>query len=226
MHFRKGPEYLTRVAAQVFIPLVRFLLHSFVSSSFLVLLKYSFLIFSFISTCLMVLASKMSKYLYVSFSPSVLILSWFGSSIPSILMLFITSMAHFSMPNSIPMSWLYILIAYIRVSSSFCFFAISLMSSMYTKWLIFSCNLVSLYLAVHFLNMWLSGIMAIMNSNGDSAFPWNIRLWTFVSAKLTPPLRSIPLSSFSWFSRKSLWLHLIFCTFYYPALKDQSYAFL
>ena len=57
--------------------------------------------------------------------------------------LFITSMAHFSMPNSIPMSWLYILTACIRVSSSFSFFANSLMSSMYIKWLIFSCDLPS-----------------------------------------------------------------------------------
>ena len=34
VHFRKGPEYLTRGTAQVFIPLIRFLLESFVSSSF------------------------------------------------------------------------------------------------------------------------------------------------------------------------------------------------
>ena len=69
----------------------------------------------------------MPKYLYVSFSPNVLILSWFASSIPPSrcrLPLFITSMAHFSMPNSIPMSWLYILTACIRVSSSFLFIII------------------------------------------------------------------------------------------------------
>ena len=46
VHLRKGPEYLTRGTAQVFIHLVRFLLLSFVSSSFLVLLRYSFWIFS------------------------------------------------------------------------------------------------------------------------------------------------------------------------------------
>ena len=80
VHFTKGPEYLTRGTVQVFIPLIRFLLDSFVSSGILVLLSYSFLILSFISTCLMVSASKIPKYLYVSFSPSVLILSWFGSS--------------------------------------------------------------------------------------------------------------------------------------------------
>ena len=40
VHLRKGPEYLTRGTAQVFIPLMRFLLESFVSSSFRVLLRY------------------------------------------------------------------------------------------------------------------------------------------------------------------------------------------
>ena len=54
VYLRKGPEYLTRGTAQVFIPLMRFLLLSFVSSSFLVLLRYSFWIFSFISACLIV----------------------------------------------------------------------------------------------------------------------------------------------------------------------------
>ena len=46
VHFKDDPEYLTRETAQVFIPLIRFLLYSFISSSFLVLLKYSFFIFS------------------------------------------------------------------------------------------------------------------------------------------------------------------------------------
>ena len=116
-------------------------------------------------------------------------MSWFGSSITPVryrLPLIITSMAHFSMLNSIPMSWLYILTASIRVSSSFSFFANSLTSSMYIRWLIFYCNLLSLYPAVHFLSMWLSGIMAIMNCNGDSVSPWNIPLWIFASTKLLP----------------------------------------
>ena len=65
--------------------------------------------------------------LYSFCAPSVLILSGFGCSIPSLrcrLPLFITCMAHFSMPSSIPMDWLYILIACIRVSSSFHFLQI------------------------------------------------------------------------------------------------------
>ena len=42
VHFRKGPEYLTRSTAQLFTPLIRFLLESFVSSSFLVLFEFCF----------------------------------------------------------------------------------------------------------------------------------------------------------------------------------------
>ena len=53
------------------------------------------------------------------------------------------------------------------------------MSSMYIRWLIFLCDLLNLYPAVHFLSMWLRGIEAIMNSKGDSASPWKISLWIF-----------------------------------------------
>ena len=63
VNLRKGPEYLTRGTAQVFIPLMRFVLESFVSGRFLVLLRYSFWILSFICTCLIVSASKIPKYL-------------------------------------------------------------------------------------------------------------------------------------------------------------------
>ena len=107
VHFIKDPEYLTRSTAQVFIPLIRFLQHRFVSSSFLVLLRYSFLFFSSICTCLIGSVSKIPKYWYVSFSSIILIMSWFGSSIPSVrcrLQFFVTCMAYFSMKNSISMS--------------------------------------------------------------------------------------------------------------------------
>ena len=80
------------------------------------------------------------------------------------------------MPNFIPMSRLFILTAYIRVPS--------LTSSMYIRWLIFSCDLLSLYTAVHFLSTWLSGIITILNDNGDSASPLKICHWIFSSGKL------------------------------------------
>ena len=47
----------------------------------------------------------------------------------------------------------------------------SLMSFMYIMWLIFANDLLRLYSAVHFLRMWLSGIMAITNIYGDCASP-------------------------------------------------------
>ena len=100
----------------------------------------------------------------------------------------------------------YVLTVYSNcVSWSFQFFLIfanSLMSSMHFRWLIFSCDLLSLYLAVHFLNMWLSVIMTIMNINGDSASPWNIPLLIFVSDKLIPPAVNCTLPVFMDFSVK------------------------
>ena len=135
----------------------------------------------------MLSASNISKHWYVSFCPCVLIFSWFGSSIPSVIcrfLFFTISIAHFSMPNSIPISRVYIFTAYIRVSDSFSFLANSLMSSMYIRWLMFSCELLSWYPLVYFLSMWLSGIITITNSNGERESPWNIPLWIFASATL------------------------------------------
>ena len=85
------------------------------------------------------------------------------------------------------MSWFYILTAGIRVSNSFSFLANSLMSSMYIKWCIFPSDLLSFYPPVRFLRMRLSGIIAIKNSNGDCASPWNIPFefeWQQVSGTL------------------------------------------
>ena len=45
----------------------------------------------------------------------------------------------------------------------------------------------SFYPAVHFMSVWLSGIIPIINSNGDCASPRNIPLWIFDSTKLFPP---------------------------------------
>ena len=84
----------------------------------------------------------------------------------------------------------------------FHFFANILMSSMYIRWLIFSCDLLSLYPAVLFLSMWLSGIIAIMNSSGDSASLWNIPLWTLASAKLRSPAINSTFQVFMVFSIK------------------------
>ena len=60
----------------------------------------------------------------------------------------------------------------------------------------FSCDPLSLNLAVHFLSMWLRGIVAIMNSKGDRASPWKIPLWIFASDKLLPPAVNSDLQVF------------------------------
>ena len=109
-----------------------------------------------------------------------------------------------------------ILIACIRVSSSFSFFANSLMSSMYIWWLNFSCDLLSLYPAVPFLSMWFSGIMAIMYSKGDNAYPWKIPLWIFVSAKLFPPAVNSILQWDSLLSSFTEPYHMPFCSLSRP----------
>ena len=134
------------------------------------------------------------------------------------LLLSITSMKHFSMPNSIPMVWLHILKTSIRVSdfflfySFFFFFANRLMSSMYIRWFIFSCHLLSLYTPMHFLQCsWVASlllqiVMVLLHLPGIYRFGSSLQL-SF------PLLCLIPLSRFSWFSRQSLWLPLICCTF-------------
>ena len=140
---------------------------------------------------------------------SILIFSWFSTSIPSVMCYF--QLQFFSMPNSIPISWQYLPTACIEVFSSFSFLASILMSSMYIRWLIFNCDLVSLYLPVHFLSMWFSGIITIPNSNGDSAYSLKIPLWILTSVRLLPQAVSSTFQ-FLWFSRSILRLHRIPCT--------------
>ena len=113
--------------------------------------------------------------LYVSFSPSVLITNWFGCSTPLMcrLSLFITSMLHFSSPNSFRISWLYMFIIYIRVSNPLSFLAKKVWCRPCTSngWS-FSCDLLSFFPLVHFL------------SNGDCASSWNMLLWIYTFAEL------------------------------------------
>ena len=149
-------------------------------------------------------ASNMPKYLYVSYFPSVLILSWFGSSIPTVmcrlpLLLLAWYIFLSQIPSLCPDCTFSLRVLEFPVLFHF-FFANSLMSSMYIMWLIFSCNLLSLYPAVHFLSKQLSGIIAIIYSNAESASPWSTFLcsWLQLSFSL---LLSIVLFSFSWISR-------------------------
>ena len=182
----------------MFILLMRFPQQRFVSKSVLVFLRYAFLILLFISTYLMVSASDITNYLYFSFSLSVLIRFGFCSSVSflvSLFILFIISMEHFSVTNSIPIPYLYIIVC-IKVYNYFFIFCKKLDLIFVHKAinLLWSCKFEP---PVHFLCMYLGGILAITSSNGES----------------TSPRKILPLLSFSWLSRWILWLSWIFCTF-------------
>ena len=122
VHFKNCPEYLRRQPR--YLSLSQGSCNRFMYRViFWLLWDTVFKFFSFISRCLMVSASNISKYFKASFSPSVLI-TWFGSSTHSVicgLPLFISSMVHFSMQKSISISWLYILIVCVGVSNAFSF---------------------------------------------------------------------------------------------------------
>ena len=69
----------------------------------------------------------------------------------------------------------------------FLYFANSLMSSMNIRWLVIFCDSWYVYPPVNFQSIWFSGVIAIINSKGDSASYWKITLWIFISVNLFPP---------------------------------------
>ena len=66
VHFKNGPEYLTKGTAKVFIPLMRFLQCNLVSSRLLLLLRYSFFKFflssPFVWWCRLLILPSISKF--------------------------------------------------------------------------------------------------------------------------------------------------------------------
>ena len=217
VHLRKGPEYLTRVIAQVFIPLIRFLLESFVLSSFLVLLRYSF---EFCLSFPLVWWCQSPRFLSICRSR---FLRTFWSYL-ELVVLFrqLDAVCHFSwraeriFQCQIPFLCLDCIFCLYKGFQLIFIFANSFMSSMCIRWLIFSCDLLSLYPAVHFLSMWFSGIMAIMNCRGDIASPKKIPRWIFFSAKLFPPAVNLTLQLLL----LSLLLFVFFWEFFTLALAD------
>ena len=74
---------------------------------------------------------------------------WFDGSLSYVICLFpLFLMSKAQMPNSIPISWLYILIVFIKVSNCFSLSANSLLSSTYTRWKLISCDSVDLLSAL------------------------------------------------------------------------------
>ena len=84
VHFKKGPEYLAKEADLLFIPLMRFLLQSLVSRSFLVLLKYFLLPFFLHLSLFDCVCFQYLVLCVISFFPSVLMIALFGCFILSV----------------------------------------------------------------------------------------------------------------------------------------------
>ena len=120
-HFKDGPEYFKRGTAQVFIPWMRFLLQSLVSRCFLVHQRYSFLFFFHLH--LFDGVRFQYSHILVGFLFSVhsdsLIWQFYFFRYLSLPTFFFIRIAHLFMPNSIPISRLYILFVCIRVSTTF-----------------------------------------------------------------------------------------------------------
>ena len=111
VHFKNCPEYLTKGTVQVSIPFIGFLLFSWVSRSFLVLLGYSFfliLLFLLIWRCLLPIFPNICSF------PFLRAFTFFIDLVVLFLPAYVISrfsLVDFSMKNSIPMSWVYILTA-------------------------------------------------------------------------------------------------------------------
>ena len=79
---------------------------------------------------------------------------------------------------------------------------------MYIRLLIFSCDLLSLYPAVHFLSKWLSGILAIMNRQASSKCDSALLLFFFLIS-----IEFLHISV-SWLSLTGVWVTASFLKFF------------
>ena len=196
--FKNGPEYLTRETVLWWS--YCFWAFGFKKFFFFCSSRVRFSYFSLISSFLTVSASN------IPYFPSVLMLSWFGSSIPSFDSLsprFIMSIAHFSMSNSIPISWMYVLIVCINLQSFsfFRYFYIIHVHKVISLFLWFC----KFFAPMFYQSIYLSGIIARTNSSGDSEFSWKVSL--YISKCLSSRCQFHP-SVFP-----GIWFGLIFGTF-------------
>ena len=202
---------------------MRCLICCLVSSSFLVLLKYSFFLSSPhvwlrplpIFECLCKFPTLQVFWFF----------SWFRSSFSSIICrvsLLIVSMAHFSISNSIPISWLYILPTCIRISNFFFHF----LQTIWCRGGWFFLWLVKFLYTPAFLKYKIEWHHRYYNSNGNGNYAsvWKIPFLIFTSVKLLTPAVRSTLQFCMVFS-----ITFISCTFlsvYYRALQDQILCFL
>ena len=121
VHFNNDPDYFTRETIKVFIPLRKYLLRSFVSRNFLVRLFLFFFLsslfycahFQYFKVDVILLFSKVSSSILIWPISSLCYLSFYHFSLCEWHIL--------SMPNSIPINCLYILIVSISIQFFFLF---------------------------------------------------------------------------------------------------------
>ena len=107
-------------SAQVFIPLMRFLQWHLVSRNFFIRLRFILVNLFFLS--LLVWWCPLPIFQSTCNFPFLKAFWFFDLVVLFFLLFIIMSIVHFSMPNSIPIPWLYILIVCIRVPNFFIFF--------------------------------------------------------------------------------------------------------
>ena len=156
---------------------MRFLQSSLISCTFLVLLGHSFLFLSSLRGNFRPLPKFPSICKFPFLREFFFLFRSSDFSIMCHFLLLIMGMAHF-LCQTLSLCNFCIFSRSVFVFIFLLQFWQSLMS-MYIKWLIFSCDLWSLYPTVHFLVMLLSSIIAITNSNSYSTSSWKIPYWIF-----------------------------------------------
>ena len=189
LHFKNRSEYLTGGTAQAFILFIRFLLYNLIFRSFLVLLRYSFFFFFFLSSSFVWLSqlptfpSIFSEHFYFSLDLTV---PFLPSNVIFRFLLLAWRIFLCQIPSLCP-DWYNFTVCF-RDKIIFLFFANSLISSMYIRWLIISCDFCIL--------------LCISRVCDDFSSPWNISLWIFASAKFSPLAINSTLQVFMVFSIK------------------------
>ena len=155
------------------------MLKSLVSRNFLVLLRYSFLTFSFISLHSILTTSNMARYLLFSFSKIVLTFPWLSSSIPSIVSPFTFFHSKLGRFFSTKFNSEILTVDSKSLSNGFYFLFILgkyIIIDIYAV-VYLSRQLCKLVVSFDFLTIWFRGFVAITNISGNNVSPWMMPTW-------------------------------------------------
>ena len=148
-----------------------------------------------------------------------------GNSIPSdfnIFPFFISNMAHFSIPNCIPISSLNILIVWIREFRVLSLLGNNLRSSMNSRWFIAS-PFRNSYQVSAALSMCVRSVREIINSKGDTASPCKSLLFISLLLQISQHHKLVESSSTLSFFPKHL-PHFLLCPSYLSSVSPRSVA--